>query len=124
MNKYTKGPTGHGSAILENGNELSTQDILDRLNKQLPDIYAGELNTKRIKAYLKLSEEYNMDELTIGRIFSKAIEWYKEFCRLNESEGESEQVVCKTCGADESHKVPHLSSDYRCSKCNDYWPSK
>ena len=36
------------------------------VSKSLPDHYAGELNTKRIKAYKLLHEQYNLEEGTEG----------------------------------------------------------
>ena len=39
------------------------------------DIYAGELNTERIKAYRKLYELYNLEETTIAKIFCAGADW-------------------------------------------------
>jgi hypothetical protein len=44
----------------------------------LPDHYAGELNTKRIKAYQLLHEQYNLEEGTVRDIFCRGADWYKE----------------------------------------------
>jgi hypothetical protein len=49
--------------------------------KSLPDHYAGELNTKRIKAYKMLHEQYNLEEGTVRDIFCKGADWYKEQCQ-------------------------------------------
>lgn len=46
--------------------------------KAFPDHYAGELNTKRIKAYKALHEQYNLEEGTVRDIFCKGADWYKE----------------------------------------------
>ena len=51
------------------------------VSKSLPDHYAGELNTKRIKAYRLLHEQYNLDEGTVRDIFCKGADWYKEQCQ-------------------------------------------
>lgn len=51
------------------------------VSKSLPDHYAGELNTKRIKAYRLLHEQYNLEEGTVRDIFCKGADWYKEQCR-------------------------------------------
>jgi hypothetical protein len=47
------------------------------VSKSLPDHYAGELNTKRIKAYKMLHEQYNLEEGTVRDIFCKGADWYK-----------------------------------------------
>ena len=49
--------------------------------KSLPDHYAGQLNTERIKAYRLLHEQYNLEEGTVRDIFCKGADWYKEQCR-------------------------------------------
>ena len=46
--------------------------------KSLPNHYAGELNTKRIKAYRLLHEQYNLEEGTVRDIFCKGADWYKD----------------------------------------------
>lgn len=51
------------------------------VSKSLPDHYAGELNTKRIKAYKMLHEQYNLEEGTVRDIFCKGADWYKEQCQ-------------------------------------------
>ena len=51
------------------------------VSKSLPDHYAGELNTKRIKAYKILHEQYNVEEGTVRDIFCKGADWYKEQCK-------------------------------------------
>jgi hypothetical protein len=43
----------------------------------LPDAYAMELNTKRIKAYKLLAERYNIDEGTVRDIFCHGLDWYR-----------------------------------------------
>lgn len=48
------------------------------VSKSLPDHYAGELNTKRIKAYKMLAEQYIVDESTVRDCFCKGADWYKE----------------------------------------------
>ena len=48
------------------------------VSKSLPDHYAGKLNTKRIKAYRLLHEQYNLEEGTVRDIFCKGADWYKE----------------------------------------------
>lgn len=40
------------------------------------DPYSGELNTKRIRAYKVLAQQYNISELTVGKIFCEGIDWY------------------------------------------------
>ena len=54
---------------------------LHNVNKSLPDHYAGELNTQRIKAYRLLHEQYNLEEGTVKDIFCKGADWYKEQCQ-------------------------------------------
>jgi hypothetical protein len=45
----------------------------------LPDAYAGDLNTKRIKTYRRLADEvYSVDESVIRNIFNSGIDFYKE----------------------------------------------
>ena len=51
------------------------------VSKSLPDHYAGELNTKRIKTYRLLHEQYNLEEGTVRDIFCKGADWYKEQCQ-------------------------------------------
>jgi hypothetical protein len=51
------------------------------VSKSLPDHYAGELNTNRIKAYRLLHEQYNLEEGTVRDIFCKGADWYKEQCQ-------------------------------------------
>ena len=51
--------------------------ILDA-EKKLPEHYEGELNTKRIKTYKRLAQDYNVDEGTVRDIFCKGADWYKE----------------------------------------------
>lgn len=51
------------------------------VSKSLPDHYAGELNTERIKAYSLLHEQYNLEEGTVRDIFCKGADWYKEQCQ-------------------------------------------
>ncbi len=46
--------------------------------KELPDPYAMELNTERIKAYRELHKQFNVDESAIMHIFNAGIDWYKE----------------------------------------------
>ena len=48
------------------------------VSKSLPDHYAGELNTERIKAYRLLHEQYNLEEGTVRDIFCKGADWYKQ----------------------------------------------
>ena len=51
------------------------------VSKSLPDHYAGDLNTKRIKAYKMLAEQYRVDESTVRDCFCKGADWYKEQCQ-------------------------------------------
>jgi hypothetical protein len=51
------------------------------VSKSLPDHYAGELNTKRIKAYRLLHEKYNLEEGTVRDIFCEGADWYKKQCQ-------------------------------------------
>jgi|LSQX01.1.fsa_nt_gb hypothetical protein len=51
------------------------------VSKSLPDHYAGQLNTERIKAYRLLHEQYNLEEGTVRDIFCKGADWYKEQCQ-------------------------------------------
>ena len=51
--------------------------MLEWLDESLPDIYAGELNTKRIKAYMEVKGEFGLNETTISHIFCKGADWYK-----------------------------------------------
>lgn len=55
--------------------------VLSHVSKSLPDHYAGELNTKRIKAYKVLHEQYNLEKGTVRDIFCKGADWYKEQCQ-------------------------------------------
>lgn len=45
-------------------------------NKKLPNPYENELNIKRIAAYTKIAEEYNIDKSSVGDIFCSGINWY------------------------------------------------
>lgn len=47
-------------------------------NMQLPDIYKGELNTQRIKAYQLFGEKYNVSIGVIRDSFCEGADWYKE----------------------------------------------
>jgi hypothetical protein len=53
------------------------------ISKSLPDHYAGELNTKRIRAYKMLHKQYNIEEGTVRDIFCSGADWYKEQCQLH-----------------------------------------
>ena len=48
------------------------------VSKSLPNHYIGELNTERIKAYILLHEQYNLEEGTVRDIFCKGADWYKQ----------------------------------------------
>lgn len=54
---------------------------INDVSKSLPDHYAGELNTNRIKAYKMLHEQYNLEEGTVRDIFCNGADWYKEQCQ-------------------------------------------
>ena len=58
--------------------ELVNELFIQRVSKSLPDHYAGELNTERIKAYRLLHEQYNLEEGTVRDIFCKGADWYKQ----------------------------------------------
>jgi hypothetical protein len=51
-------------------------------NHLLPDIYAGELNVKRIKAYMDLKDLYTIEEGTIRDIFCKGADFYKKCIKI------------------------------------------
>lgn len=55
--------------------KLNSDHIIIHSKDSKLDIYAGELNTQRIKEYSKLSELYNLEETTIARIFCAGAEW-------------------------------------------------
>jgi len=68
-----------------------TYTIIDYLEAKikegetLPNIYKlGELNTKRIAAYRKFAELYDVEEGTIRDAFCKGADWYKELIENNE----------------------------------------
>lgn len=65
-------------AVLNAINEALT---IPAVSKSLPDHYAGELNTNRIKTYRMLNEQYNLGEGTVRDIFCKGADWYKEQCQ-------------------------------------------
>ena len=65
----------------EANDALSELLVIFSVSKSLPDHYAGELNTKRIKAYRLLHEQYNLEEGTVRDIFCKGADWYKEQCQ-------------------------------------------
>lgn len=56
-------------------------EVMEEMNKPLPDHYEGQLNTDRITTYLKLEEQYNLQTGTIRDIFCKGADWYKEQCQ-------------------------------------------
>ena len=62
-------------------NRIRKAFAIHNISKSLPDHYAGELNTKRIKAYRLLHEQYNLEEGTVRDIFCKGADWYKEQCQ-------------------------------------------
>lgn len=39
------------------------------------DIYSGDLNTERIKEYMRLAELYNVSESTIRNVFFAGADW-------------------------------------------------
>lgn len=44
---------------------------------ELPDIYKGELNTKRIAEYRRVGQAFSVDEGTIRDVFCAGADWYK-----------------------------------------------
>ena len=69
--------------VIKNGNVMFNNiNTKEQVFNALPDIYSnignGNLNTKRIAEYMKLTELYNIDEGTIRDIFCKGAEWYKK----------------------------------------------
>jgi len=48
---------------------------------ELPDIYEGELNSKRIATYTKQSELYDAPVSTISEVFCAGADWYKSIAR-------------------------------------------
>lgn len=53
---------------------------LHSVSVPLPDHYAGELNTERIKAYRFEAEKYHIHEDTVGKIWCAGADWYKSKC--------------------------------------------
>jgi hypothetical protein len=49
-------------------NRIRGAFAIHNVSKSLPDHYAGELNTKRIKAYRLLHWQYNLEEGTVQPI--------------------------------------------------------
>jgi hypothetical protein len=64
--------------------EEMKKDVLKIIEYQctLPEIYQNQLNADRIIEYKKIAEEYNIDELIIGTIFSKGADWYKSVMNI------------------------------------------
>ena len=54
---------------------------LQRVSNLLPDPYKGEHNKDRIAEYQRLAAEYRCDEWTVGRIFSKGIDFMRQLAR-------------------------------------------
>jgi hypothetical protein len=55
---------------------LNNLDVLEvEVVKDGTDIYAGKLNTERIKKYQKLAEDFTIEECTVRDIFCKGAEW-------------------------------------------------
>lgn len=63
---------------IDYGPNIDQESKKQEIIKALPDHYEGELNTKRIKAYKALCEQYNLEEGTVRDIFCKGADWYKE----------------------------------------------
>ena len=89
LNKYTEPQNMdyylHGCIMNEQFDDLATELVkkltLTDVSFELPDHYAGKLNTHRIKAYRLLHEQYNLEEGTVRNIFCKGADWYKEQCQ-------------------------------------------
>lgn len=45
---------------------------------ELPNIYAGDLNTERISKYRDLTWRYDVDEGVLRDVFNAGADWYKE----------------------------------------------
>lgn len=44
---------------------------------ELPDIYEGNLNARRIHKYQQITQRYNIQEGFVRDIFCEGAEWYK-----------------------------------------------
>lgn len=73
--------------MMENKTKVLVLDINDidsvvfKFNSVLSEgieVYEGELNSKRIKAYQELSKLYNIEEGTVGYIFGEGLKWANE----------------------------------------------
>lgn len=59
--------------------------------------FNGDMNFRRIKAYIALAEEYNISERTVGEIFTKGVEWYrKELLAIEKAKQSKTEAVCTT----------------------------
>lgn len=76
----------HFEAVIQSYLEIENQSKAENL----PDHYAGKLNTERIKAYLLLYEQYKVEESTVRsgifsstvrEIFCSGADWYKKQCQ-------------------------------------------
>ena len=61
--------------------DMVIECLEEALAKSLPNHYAGELNTERIKTYRLIHQQYSdLEEGTVRNIFCKGADWYKEQC--------------------------------------------
>lgn len=66
----------------------------DVVKDELPDIYSGDLNVKRISKYRKLARGYNLTEATVRDIFCSGADWYKQISsHPSVSEGEKSDKI-------------------------------
>lgn len=75
LEKYRKEEDGRERRYILS--KISTFIEGRELDVAMPDINAGALNTKRIKAYKRLAYDYDVEESTIREVFSKGAEFYK-----------------------------------------------
>jgi hypothetical protein len=84
-----------------------------------PNIYSGELNSKRIAAYQKLAEEYGMDELMVGIIFCKGADWG---INLSATENQRDKSECSPdeCSHPIDRRTYYEGGTSWCTKCWSY----
>jgi hypothetical protein len=62
--------------------KLTRQFYID--TNDLPDIYSGDLNAKRMEAYTNVSQEYRIDKGVVRDIFCKGADFYKSLFEISQ----------------------------------------
>ena len=74
--------------IIKNANglhsncDISASEIMDLVDRNLPNIYSEPHNSDRIDTYRKISRDFNVDESTVREIFGLGCDWYKSIAKL------------------------------------------